>query len=108
MKKFVYTLLYFLAISTVFGQSKKMKDIDAIKSMCGCFEIEFNFAETFVLIDDENYLIMSSAAYNSLNEIQKKNILYYNEIIHSDLSTIETLGGGSARCMIAENFLEKK
>ncbi|GIR98335.1 MAG: hypothetical protein CM15mP101_07050 [Flavobacteriaceae bacterium] len=32
-----------------------MKDIDAIKSMCGCFEIEFNFAETFVLIDDENY-----------------------------------------------------
>ncbi len=55
MKKFVYTLLYFLAISTVFGQSKKMKDIDAIKSMCGCFEIEFNFAETFVLIDDENY-----------------------------------------------------
>ena len=59
-------------------------------------------------IYDENYLIMSSAAYNSLNEIQKKNILYYNEIIHSDLSTIETLGGGSARCMIAENFLEKK
>ena len=59
-------------------------------------------------IYDEKYLIMSSAAYNSLNEIQKKNILYYNEIIHSDLSTIETLGGGSARCMIAENFLEKK
>ena len=55
MKKFVYTLLYFLTISIVFGQSKKMKDIDAIKSMCGCFEIEFNFAETFVLIDDENY-----------------------------------------------------
>ena len=59
-------------------------------------------------IYDEKYLIMSSAAYNSLNEKQKKNILYYNEIIHSDLSTIETLGGGSARCMIAENFLEKK
>ena len=55
MKEFVYALVYFLAISTVFGQSKKMKDIDAIKSMCGCFEIEFNFAETFVLIDDENY-----------------------------------------------------
>ena len=55
MKKLVYALVYFLAISTVSGQSKKMKDIDAIKSMCGCFEIEFNFAETFVLIDDENY-----------------------------------------------------
>ena len=55
MKKFVYTLIYFLTISTVFGQSKKIKDIDAIKSMCGCFEIEFNFAETFVLSQDENY-----------------------------------------------------
>ena len=55
MKKFVYTLLYFLAISNVVGQSKKMKDINAINSMCGCYEIEFNFAETFVLIDDENY-----------------------------------------------------
>ena len=73
MKNFVYTLLYFLAISTVFGQSKKMKDIDAIKSMCGCFEIEFNFAETFVLIDDENYkkynVYRIIKNYNNKNEL---------------------------------------
>ena len=33
---------------TIYSQSKKSKDIESIKSMCGCFEIEFNFAETFV------------------------------------------------------------
>ena len=27
--------------------AQKKKDINAIKSMCGCFEIEFNFSETF-------------------------------------------------------------
>ena len=32
----------------------------------------------------------------------------FNKIIYSDLDIIETLGGGSARCMLAENFLEKK
>jgi len=59
-------------------------------------------------INGDKYLIMSQKAYKALNEKQKGKILSYNEIIYSDLSTIEKLGGGSARCMIAENFLEKK
>ena len=37
----------------------------------------------------------------------KKKILSYNKVIHSNLEQIEKLGGGSARCMIAENFLQK-
>ncbi|HQC07563.1 MAG TPA: arginine deiminase-related protein, partial [Kaistella chaponensis] len=31
----------------------------------------------------------------------------YCEIIYADLNTIETNGGGSARCMLAEVFLPK-
>ncbi|APD07485.1 arginine N-succinyltransferase [Flavobacteriaceae bacterium UJ101] len=54
---------------------------------------------------DSNYLIMSSAAYNSLTKEQVETIEKYNPIIHSDLSVIETCGGGSARCMMAEVFL---
>jgi hypothetical protein len=30
-------------------------DIKSIKSMCGCFKIDFNFAETFVFSEDEDY-----------------------------------------------------
>ena len=53
------------------------------------------------------YLVMSSQAYKSLTEKQRTNIEAHLPILHSDLTTIETLGGGSARCMIAEVFLPK-
>ena len=37
------------------GQSKKSKDREAIKKMCGCFDVTFNFAETFNYSEDKNY-----------------------------------------------------
>lgn len=58
--------------------------------------------------DDKRYLVMSGAAYQSLNEDQISRIEKYCPIIHSSLDTIEALGGGSARCMMAEVFLPKK
>ena len=58
--------------------------------------------------NDQKFLVMSSSAYNCLNTFQVKKILNYNKVIHSNLEQIEKLGGGSARCMIAENFLQKK
>ncbi len=57
---------------------------------------------------DESFLVMSSAAYQSLNQDQITIINKYCTIIHSPLDTIEALGGGSARCMMAEIFLPKK
>ena len=54
------------------------------------------------------YLVMSSQAYNALTPAQVKELESYNPIIHSDLTTIETNGGGSARCMMAEVFLPLK
>lgn len=56
---------------------------------------------------DERYLIMSSSAFNSLNPNQIKAIEKHCKILHSSLETIETCGGGSARCMMAEVFLPK-
>ena len=58
--------------------------------------------------DNKRYLVMSSAAYTSLTADQLKAINVHCEIIHSSLDTIETCGGGSARCMMAEVFLPKK
>ncbi|CAM4206551.1 citrulline utilization hydrolase CtlX [Zobellia nedashkovskayae] len=57
--------------------------------------------------DDKRYLVMSSSAYNSLTSKQIEAIETYCEIIHSSLDTIETCGGGSARCMMAEVFLPR-
>lgn len=54
-----------------------------------------------------SFLVMSAAAKNSLTVEQIQKIENYNAIISSDLTTIETNGGGSARCMLAEVFLPK-
>ncbi len=56
----------------------------------------------------EKIVVMSSQAYKALTTEQVKVIESYNRIIHSDLTTIETNGGGSARCMMAEIFLPAK
>lgn len=58
--------------------------------------------------DNVPYLVMSSSAYFSLTQQQIKAIEKHCPILHSNLETIETCGGGSARCMMAEVFLPKK
>jgi hypothetical protein len=53
------------------------------------------------------YLVMSQAAYKTLSKAQIKQIAKHCKILYSSLETIETCGGGSARCMMAEIFLPK-
>lgn len=57
--------------------------------------------------DEQTYLVMSQAARESLDKEQIKTIENHCSILSSDLHVIETLGGGSARCMMAEVFLPK-
>ncbi|MBR9915906.1 MAG: amidinotransferase [Algicola sp.] len=58
--------------------------------------------------NDQRYLVMSQSAYDSLSEKQIADIERFCPIISSSLETVETCGGGSARCMMAEVFLPKK
>jgi hypothetical protein len=53
----------------------------------------------------EKFLVMSTRAYESLTPNQLSILESFNSVIHADLATIETCGGGSARCMMAEVFL---
>ena len=55
MRKKNLNILILLIISTLGAQTKKKKDIKSIKEMCGCFEVRFDFAETFIKTDDEDY-----------------------------------------------------
>jgi len=57
--------------------------------------------------EGDKFLVMSETAYKSLTKLQVERIENYCEIIYADLNTIETNGGGSARCMLAEVFLPK-
>ena len=53
-------------------------------------------------------LVMSESAYRSLFPSQIKELQRYTTLLHAPLPTIETCGGGSARCMIAEIHLPKQ
>lgn len=69
------------------------------------------FAGNMLQVQDKQgktYLVMSATALKSLSVEQRSKIERYAEILSSELDTIETCGGGSARCMIAEVFLPKK
>ena len=66
------------------------------------------FAGNMLQVENNNgekLLVMSSQAFGSLTKEQIQKLTGYNRIIHSPLTTIETNGGGSARCMMAEVHL---
>ena len=70
-----------------------------------------NFAGNMLQVKNkagEHYLVMSSRAHASLTNEQIVQIEKHTQILHSDLKVIETYGGGSARCMMAEVFLPAK
>jgi len=54
---------------------------------------------------NKKILIMSSAAFQSLNPEQIQKLSLHNQILQTSLQNIESNGGGSARCMIAEIYL---
>ncbi len=69
-----------------------------------------NFAANVIEVENakgETYVIMSDSAYQALEEKQLDSIKSVSNIIAIPLETIERYGGGSARCMVAEIFLEK-
>lgn len=57
---------------------------------------------------DKNIIVMSKRAYKSLALKQIKQLERHGKILYSNIKTIEDLGGGSVRCMLAEVFLDLK
>ena len=64
-----------------------------------------HFAGNLLLVknrDGEKYWVLSLQAYRALTAAQRETLQLDGGFICNDLHTIETTGGGSARCMIAE------
>ena len=59
-------------------------------------------------VKGEKFTILSKSAYNSLTKEQRDILQTHSTLLPIDITTIETIGGGSTRCMMAEIFLEKK
>jgi hypothetical protein len=71
---------------------------------------KFNFAGNMLEVSNgggEKFTVMSQTALDSLTVGQIQQIEKYTTIISPAIPTIEKLGGGSARCMMAEIFLPR-
>lgn len=56
---------------------------------------------------EKPHLVMSKQAYKSLHTAQLKSLEKYNSLLPISIPTIEALGGGSTRCMMAEIYLSQ-
>lgn len=56
----------------------------------------------------EKILLLSQTAFDSLRKEQKQMLEAYSKLLPIAIPTIETIEGGSIRCMIAEIFLQRK
>ena len=66
-----------------------------------------SFAGNMLQVENEDgklFLVLSQSAYDSLDQKQKDCLSSYNELIIVSIPTIERVGGGSVRCMMAEVF----
>ncbi|VXB24291.1 conserved hypothetical protein [Flavobacterium sp. 9AF] len=54
MNKLFTILIAFISFHSSYAQEKQ-KDIESIKKMCGCYEVKFNFTETFQTINDSTH-----------------------------------------------------
>ena len=55
-------------------------------------------------LDGALYLCLSQSAYNALSEAQRTQLARHAQLLIIPIPTIEALGGGSVRCMMAELF----
>ena len=71
-KKLYLSALMTVTTLTSFSQEiKKSEDIKAIKAMCGCYEVKFNFAETFQYSKDSvNYKPSATKHDNGLEWVE--------------------------------------
>lgn len=82
---------------------------DSGKEIISLNQEEFdNFAGNSLELkgEDKNILVISKSAYDHLRKENIEKIEKYDEILTIDVTTISKFGGGSIRCMIAENFFD--
>ncbi|HEX8931663.1 MAG TPA: arginine deiminase-related protein [Patescibacteria group bacterium] len=58
-------------------------------------------------ITGELKIVMSKQAFHAFTNTQKNQLKKYGKLVPVDITTIEKVGGGSARCMLAEIFPAK-
>ncbi|WP_104025787.1 arginine deiminase-related protein [Vibrio hyugaensis] len=56
----------------------------------------------------DKVIAMSQSAYDALSPAQRNQLATHGKLLPFDVSTIESIGGGSVRCMLGEVFLPSR
>ena len=89
-------------VDSIFNSKKELIDIT--------FEQMNHFAGNMLELrtaDAKGVLALSKSSYHSLSQEQRHALEKHCKLVPLAIQTIETIGGGSARCMIAEIFCHK-
>lgn len=105
-----------VCLASINDEQNKKNLINKIKkSNREIIDIDFNQVKNFAgnmlelkNKDGEPLIVLSQTAYNCLHLNQIDAIKKYGKLLSLKVDTIEKIGGGSVRCMIAEIFLTKK
>ncbi len=91
-----------MVIETIAASEKQLVDIT--------FDQMNHFAGNMLEVNNrqgEKLIVMSKSAWDSLNSQQRDTLSSFSKPIYADINTIESNGGGSARCMMAEVHLPR-
>jgi len=78
------------------GKTVIIITLDQVRSMCGnILQLRSN---------SKKVIVMSKTAYDHFTPEQKKLLMTFGKLLPVNIETIETVGGGSARCMLGEVF----
>ncbi|MEO1096202.1 MAG: DUF6607 family protein [Bacteroidota bacterium] len=90
--KYLLVIMSVFVIGNAQAQKKKKQDIEAIKSMCGCYDVSFNFAETFAPEKDyefhKNYY-SGALEYAMLVEDSKDKVVIQHLLVIGDSMIIK-------------------
>jgi hypothetical protein len=86
-------------IQSITNSGKVLIDLsmDQMQKFCG------NALEV-IGSEEQKYLVCSKTAFSNYTQNQIATIEAYSKILYVEIPTIEQIGGGSARCMLAELF----
>lgn len=110
---FVMNKLVVVGLSTIKNDAERNHLVETIRSSGKeILELDYyqitQFSGNMIQLQNKNnqhVLVASDTAWLALSELQKKKIENQSKMITVNIPTIELYGGGSARCMITENFI---
>ncbi|HQO30703.1 MAG TPA: arginine deiminase-related protein [Chitinophagales bacterium] len=105
-----------ICLESIRNEQEKQMVVDSLTAtgleIVAISEAQMNcFAGNMLQVENaegKTFLVMSQSAFDSLTSEQRTQLEQYTTLLPVAIPTIETIGGGSARCMLAEIFLPER